>query len=141
LRAAPSPRCSSSSSASAATPRTKAPQGAAAATAGLELSGLGDLLAQSSLRWQSDHVKPTTSRVTAQGQVSLPAEIRKKLGLAPGALLQWEVKADEAIVRRVGRFSFEDVHRALFAKPPRFRSLDRLREGIRQRVTRGRSRR
>ena len=70
------------------------------------------------------------SRLTAQGQVSVPAPIRKKLGLGPGTVLEWDAEGDEVIVRRVGRSSSEDVHRALFPRPPRRRTLDELKAGI-----------
>jgi len=39
--------------------------------------------------------------VTERGQVSIPAEIRKQLGLEPGQRLEWEVVSDqECRVRR-----------------------------------------
>jgi AbrB family looped-hinge helix DNA binding protein len=70
------------------------------------------------------------SKLTAQGQVSVPAPIRKKLGLGTGAMLEWDAQGEEVIVRRVGRYSSEDVHRALFSRPPRRRSLTALEAGI-----------
>ena len=54
------------------------------------------------------------SRLTAQGQISVPAEIRRKLGLGPGALLEWHVVDGEIVVRRAGRFTSADIRRALF---------------------------
>ena len=54
------------------------------------------------------------SKVTAQGQISVPAEIRKKLGIGPGSVLEWEAQDGQAVVRKAGRASFVDVHRALF---------------------------
>ena len=30
-----------------------------------------------------------TSRVTAQGQISVPAAVRRKLGIGPGSVLEW----------------------------------------------------
>ncbi|HXK28355.1 MAG TPA: AbrB/MazE/SpoVT family DNA-binding domain-containing protein, partial [Candidatus Binatia bacterium] len=39
------------------------------------------------------------SKLTAQGQISVPAEIRKKLGVGPGSVLEWDEKDDEVIVR------------------------------------------
>jgi AbrB family looped-hinge helix DNA binding protein len=30
------------------------------------------------------------SKVTAQGQISIPAGIRKRLGIAPGSILEWD---------------------------------------------------
>jgi AbrB family looped-hinge helix DNA binding protein len=77
-------------------------------------------------------MKLAQSRVTAQGQISVPAEVRKRLELVPGSVLEWEAEGDRITVRRVGRHTFEDVHRALFSQEPRPRSLEDLEEGIRQ---------
>ena len=56
------------------------------------------------------------SRLTAQGQISVPAEIRRKLGLGPGALLEWHEVDGEIVVRRAGRFTSADIRRALFPR-------------------------
>ena len=74
------------------------------------------------------------SKLTAQGQVSVPAAVRRKLGVGPGAVLEWEAEDGRVVVRRAGRFSSEDVHRVLFAKAPRRRTLRALREGLRRHV-------
>lgn len=70
------------------------------------------------------------SKLTAQGQVSVPAPIRRKLGLGPGAVLEWDAEGDDVIVRRVGTYSSTDVHRALFATAPTPTSLADLKAGI-----------
>ncbi len=71
------------------------------------------------------------SKVTSQGQISVPADVRRKLGVGPGSILEWEEEGDKIVVRRAGRFSSEDIHRALFgARPPRTRSLAELKDGI-----------
>ena len=54
------------------------------------------------------------SKVTAQGQISVPAEVRKKLGVGPGSILEWDEHNDGVLVRRAGRYSSVDVHAALF---------------------------
>ncbi len=74
------------------------------------------------------------SKLTAQGQVSVPATVRRKLGVGPGAILEWEAEDGKIVVRRAGRFTSEDVHRALFRKAPRKRTLRELREGLRRHV-------
>ena len=56
------------------------------------------------------------SKVTAQGQISVPAEVRKKLGVGPGSILEWDERNDEVVVRRAGRHTSAEVHEALFAK-------------------------
>lgn len=73
------------------------------------------------------------SKVTAQGQISVPSEIRKKLGVGPGSVLEWEEKDDAVVVRRAGRYTSADVHSALFPDGvPKPRSTKELKEGIRK---------
>ena len=72
------------------------------------------------------------SKLTAQGQVSVPAKVRQRLGVGPGSVLEWNEEGDHVIVRKAGRYSSEDIHRALFAKAPPRRSLDELKAGISQ---------
>jgi antitoxin PrlF len=71
------------------------------------------------------------SKVTAQGQISVPAEVRKKLGLGPGSVLEWSKEGEKIFVRKAGRYSSEDIHRTLFAKrPSKLRKLDELKEAV-----------
>ena len=81
------------------------------------------------------------SKLTAQGQVSVPAKVRKKLGIGPGSVLEWDEDGEHVVVRRAGRFSSEDVHRSLFAAPPKPKTLADLKDGVRQYVKRRRARR
>ena len=75
------------------------------------------------------------SKVTAQGQISVPADVRRKLGIGPGSVLEWEEDGDKIVVSRASRFSSEDIHRALFGdRTPEARSVNELREGIRRYV-------
>ena len=73
------------------------------------------------------------SRITAQGQISVPAQVRKMLGAGPGSVLEWEQEGDTMIVRRAGKSTFEDVRRALYGdKKIRRRTNKELKEGIRE---------
>lgn len=81
------------------------------------------------------------SKLTAQGQVSVPAEVRRKLGIGPGSVLEWEDDGDHVVVRRVGRYSSEEVHRSLFPTPPPPRTLEELKDGLRRHVRTRRARR
>ena len=74
------------------------------------------------------------SRVTAQGQVSVPAKVRQRLGVGPGSVLAWDEEGDRVIVRKAGRYSSEDIHRALFSKAPRRRTLEEMKAGIRRHI-------
>jgi len=55
------------------------------------------------------------SKLTAQGQISIPAEVRKKLGVGPGSVLEWDERDDEIVVRRAGKHTSSEVHATLFA--------------------------
>jgi antitoxin PrlF len=73
------------------------------------------------------------SKLTAQGQISVPAEVRKKLGVGPGSVLEWEERDDEVVVRRAGRYTSADIHAALFPDGvPKPKSPQELKEGIRR---------
>ena len=84
---------------------------------------------------------PVHSRLTSQGQVSVPAPVRRKLGVGPGSVLEWHDEGDRIVVRRAGRFSSEDIHRRLFPAPPKPKSLPQLKAGIARDVKRRRARR
>ena len=82
------------------------------------------------------------SKITAQGQISVPAEVRKKLGVGPGSILEWDESNDEVVVRRAGRHTSTDVHEALFTEgKPRRKSAASVKEGIRKHVRKKHARR
>jgi antitoxin PrlF len=75
------------------------------------------------------------SKLTAQGQISVPAEVRRKLGLGPGSLLEWDEEGDQVVVRRAGRYSSADIHEAIFEAPKRRSAKPAdVKEGIRKAV-------
>lgn len=72
-----------------------------------------------------------TSRITSQGQISVPAKIRQKLGIGPGSLIEWEELGDAVVVRRAGQYSSEDLHKIIFPDgPPKPISVDEIDEAI-----------
>ena len=81
------------------------------------------------------------SKLTAQGQISVPAEVRRRLGIGPGSVLEWQEEGEKVVVRRVGRYSSEDIHRALFEARPRRRTLRQLKAGLAEYVRRRHARR
>lgn len=81
------------------------------------------------------------SKLTSQGQISVPAPVRRKLGVGPGSVLEWSEEGDRIVVRRAGRYASEDIHRALFEAPPAPRTLGELKEGIRSHMRRKHARR
>ena len=72
------------------------------------------------------------SKLTAQGQISVPVEVRRRLGLSPGSVLEWEEQGDDIVVRRAGRYTSEDLHRALFPNPPKPLTLEEMKEVARK---------
>ena len=82
------------------------------------------------------------SKLTAQGQISVPIGVRRKLGIGPGSILEWDEHGDQIVVRRSARFTSEDIHRVLFSKrAPRRKTLEQLKEGIRRHARKRHARR
>jgi antitoxin PrlF len=82
------------------------------------------------------------SRLTSQGQVSVPAEVRRRLGLATGSVLEWDEDGGQIVVRRAGRYTSEDIHRTLFPEgSPKPRTLEALKDGARQYIRKKHARR
>jgi antitoxin PrlF len=80
------------------------------------------------------------TKLTSQGQVSVPAAVRSFLHLTPGSLLVWSQDGDRIVVERAKRHNTAEVHQALFPEelPPTepAKSLAELKQGIRQRMRR-----
>jgi AbrB family looped-hinge helix DNA binding protein len=74
------------------------------------------------------------SRVTAQGQISVPAEIRRKLGIGPGSVLEWKEEGDKLVVERSSRYTSQQIHDEVFAAKPEPKTLAELKEGIRRQI-------
>jgi AbrB family looped-hinge helix DNA binding protein len=71
------------------------------------------------------------SKLTTQGQVSVPAAVRRKLGIGPGAVVEWSEEGDQIVVRRVGKYSWDSLRRALFPKgPAKARPLEEIEAAI-----------
>jgi AbrB family looped-hinge helix DNA binding protein len=74
------------------------------------------------------------SKLTAQGQISVPAEVRRRLGVGPGSVLEWDEDGEQVVVRRAGRYTSEEIHRELFTQTPRRRSAAELKREIRRHI-------
>ena len=72
------------------------------------------------------------SKLTSQGQISVPAEIRNKLGLRPGSVMEWDESGGEVVVRRAGRYTSAQVHEALFGTARKRKAKVAMKEGIRK---------
>jgi antitoxin PrlF len=77
------------------------------------------------------------SKLTAQGQISVPAEVRKRLGVGPGSVLEWHDQDGNLMVRRAGRFSASDLRQALFPKgTPKGKQVPDVKGAIRKYIRR-----
>ena len=77
------------------------------------------------------------SKVTAQGQISVPAEVRRQLGVGPGSVLVWEWRDGAFIVRRDGKCTSADIHAAVFgATRPERRKPNDVKTGVRSYIRR-----
>ncbi len=82
------------------------------------------------------------SKLTAQGQISVPAEVRRRLGVGPGSVLEWDESGEHVVVRKAGRHSSEEVHHAVFGtKPVPPRTLSELKDGLRRHIRKRHARR
>lgn len=62
--------------------------------------------------------------------MSVPAKVRQRLGVGPGSVLEWDEDGDQVVVRKAGRYSSEDIHRALFSRTPARRTVEDMKNGI-----------
>ncbi len=89
------------------------------------------------------------TKLTSQGQVSVPAAVRQFLHLKPGSVLTWSQDGDRIVVERATRHSTVEVHHALFpnagvAPAPAksaAKSLAELKQGVKDHVRQRRARR
>ncbi len=81
------------------------------------------------------------TKLSSQGQVSVPAAVRRLLHLMPGSVLVWAQDGDRIVVERAKRHSTAEVHQALFpgglpGDAPAAKTLAELKQGVRQRMRR-----
>jgi len=80
------------------------------------------------------------TKLTSQGQVSVPAAVRRFLSLAPGSTLLWTQQEGHIRVERAVRHTTVEVHKALFADGTSVKSpaktLLELKQGVREHMQR-----
>ncbi len=71
------------------------------------------------------------SKANSQGRISVPAEIRRQLGVKPGSTLEWVESDGKIVLQRAEGYTFEDIRKALFPNgPPPYKSVEEMDEGI-----------
>jgi bifunctional DNA-binding transcriptional regulator/antitoxin component of YhaV-PrlF toxin-antitoxin module len=74
------------------------------------------------------------SRITAQGQVSIPVSVMRQFGLAPGEVINWEALEGHLVIEKAGQYSLADVQQALKLPKGAPKTDEELREGIKARL-------
>lgn len=74
------------------------------------------------------------SRITAQGQVSIPVNIMRKFGLAPGEVINWDILNGQLVVQKSGQYTLEDVREVLKLPKSIHKTDEEIKEGIRNRM-------
>ena len=91
-----------------------------------------------------EYMKKIQTKLTSQGQVSVPAAVRSFLNLKPGSTLVWSQDGDRIVVERATRHTTAEVHQALFASGPpagvSAKSLTELKQGLKQSIRQRRPR-
>jgi AbrB family looped-hinge helix DNA binding protein len=84
-------------------------------------------------------MQKTQTKLTSQGQVSVPVSVRSFLHLIPGSILVWTQEGDRIVVERAKRHNTQEVHQALFSDGPASgtsatKTLAELKQGIGNRM-------
>ena len=65
----------------------------------------------------------------------MPAEVRRRLGVGPGSVLEWHEEGEKVVVCRAGRYTSQDIHRVVFpGRRPQARTIEEMKGGIRRYV-------
>jgi AbrB family looped-hinge helix DNA binding protein len=69
------------------------------------------------------------SKISSKGQVTVPIEIREKLGLVPGTVVSFELKKNKALLKKgtSGRHPVDEVYGTLRLPRPVDGLLDEMR--------------
>ncbi len=76
------------------------------------------------------------SKITAQGQISIPAKVRRMLGVAPGSVIEWHEQDGKIFVRRASKCTAKDIHKALFVEAPPAKTPAEMDEALRDQMKR-----
>ena len=69
------------------------------------------------------------SRVTAQNQISVPAEVRRRPGIGPGSELRWQVQG-ESVVVSAKRPVLDELHQITARRKVKHATAAQIRKGI-----------
>ena len=70
------------------------------------------------------------SKITAQGQVSIPVSVMRQFGLAPGEVITWDTLDGHLVIERAGQYSLADVQKALRLPKGVVKTDEEIRAGL-----------
>jgi len=74
------------------------------------------------------------SKITAQGQVSIPVSVMRMFGLAPGEVITWKTEDGHLLIEKAGQYSLKDVRKALDLPKGVHKTDEEIREGVKARM-------
>jgi AbrB family looped-hinge helix DNA binding protein len=73
--------------------------------------------------------------LNARNQVTVPSQVRERLKLQAGSVLEWSEEGNNIVVRNSRKYSSLEIHQMLFPNgAPKRLSVEQMDEGIRKRM-------
>lgn len=74
------------------------------------------------------------SRITTQGQVSIPVSVMRLFGFTPGEVIEWKYLNGHLVVQKAGNYTLNDVQMALKIPSGTHKTDEEIKEGIKARM-------
>jgi AbrB family looped-hinge helix DNA binding protein len=71
-----------------------------------------------------------SATVTSKGQITIPKDVRERLGLEAGDRVVFVVQSDRDVVLKPAKTDIRELHGMLYRKGRRPRTLEEMDEGI-----------
>jgi AbrB family looped-hinge helix DNA binding protein len=71
-----------------------------------------------------------TATMTSKGQITIPKDVRERLGLEPGDRVVFVVHSDQDVALKPAKTDVRELHGMLYRKGRRPRSVEEMDEGI-----------
>jgi len=71
-----------------------------------------------------------SATVTSKGQITIPKDVRERLGLEAGDRVVFVVQSDRDVVLKPAKTDVRELHGMLYRKGQRLRSVEEMDEGI-----------
>jgi AbrB family looped-hinge helix DNA binding protein len=72
----------------------------------------------------------SSAKVTSKGQITIPQDVRERLGLEAGDRVVFVVQSDRDVVLKPAKTDVRELHGMLYRKGQRRHSIEEMDEGI-----------